>query len=100
MAPKTNVVTFRLDGEDHPVDLYDIDGVEWRDAKRASGYRTQVALLDAALVDKEFDAVAAFLWIVDRRSDPSLEYLTVLRRFNYGVVVNGEAEPSTTKPPD
>ncbi len=93
-ASRQNIVTFRLEGADLEVDLYGIDGIEWRDAKRASGYPTQMALVTGALEHREFDAAAALVWIVWRRSDPDIAYLDVMRRFTYAAVL-AEEEPSS-----
>ena len=95
MTANTNIVTFAVGGQEYLVDLYDIDGVEWRDAKRASGYPSQRALIEAALGPSDFDAVAALVWIVTRREDPSATYIDTLRRFSYGALA-GEDVQSTS----
>lgn len=95
--PKTNIVTFRVDGTDHPVDLYDIDGLEWKRARLATGLKPY-ELCQAALDEQpDFEAVAALLWIVQSRDNPRLKYDTVLKSFSYGAVVRDEdeGEPST-----
>lgn len=89
--PNTNLVTWTLGDENFTVDLYDIDGVEWTDMKRATGYKRQ-ELLQQALVDTEFDACAAFIWVIKRRQDPSVTYREVLKSITIRAV---EGETST-----
>lgn len=83
MADKdTNVVSWVVDGKRYDVDLYDIDGVEWRDAGRETRL-TQRQIMYQALVVKDFDAIGALLWIVRRRQEPELGYEDVLRGLTY-----------------
>lgn len=70
-------MTWSVNGEQVGLDLLDITGVEWRDARRASGMR-RPALVKAALVDKDLEAIAALLWIALRRQRPDLAYEGVL----------------------
>lgn len=92
-----HAITVALGDEQWEIDLYDIDGIEWRDAKRASGYPNQIALLDAVLGAGDFDAVAALVWIWRRRESPDLSYVEVLRSFSYGAI-NRSEEPSPNTP--
>lgn len=82
MAEDTNVVSWVVDGKRYDVDLYDIDGLEWRDACREARL-TQRQIMYQALVVKDFDAIGALLWIVRRRAEPALTYDDVLRGLTY-----------------
>jgi hypothetical protein len=82
VADDTNIVSWQVDGKRYDVDLYDIDGVEWRDAGRATGM-TQRQIMYQALVVKDFDAIGALLWIVRRRAESGLAYEDVLRGLTY-----------------
>lgn len=73
-----SIVSWEVNGERVDLDLLDMTGIEWRDAKVASGYLSQPVLLQAALLDKDLGAVAALLWVARRRTDPTLAYETVL----------------------
>ncbi len=81
----TNIVSWMVDGQRVDIDLFDIDGIEWRDAKRATGM-TQGELVQNAIVANDIEAVGAFLWLFRRREDPKLEYETVLRSLTFGVL--------------
>lgn len=107
MSAETNVVSWVVDGKRYDVDLYDIDGIEWRDAGRETRL-TQRQIMYQALVVKDFDAIGALLWIMRRRTEPDLAYEDVLRGLTYlslrntaGGLVNdepgddaGDAEPA------
>lgn len=98
MADKdTNIVSWVVSGTRYDVDLYDIDGVEWRDINRVTGV-TQAAAMRQALIPKEFDCIGAFIWIWRRRSEPGLTYDEVLRSLTYRTFESVEDEP--TGPPD
>lgn len=89
------VVTISANGSTETFDLYDVDGVEWRDMKRATGLsQTQ---LSAGLDEADFECTAAFLWVVRRRVEPTLAYIEVLRGLSLRTVGN-EEEPSSTGP--
>ncbi len=47
---------------------------------------SQTALVYNALDAKDFEAVAAILWIWRRRTEPGLEYETVLKGLSFGVL--------------
>ena len=97
----TNIVTWVLGDQRYTVDLFDIDGVEWRDAKRASGM-TQNQLVYLAVEQADLEAIAAILWIWRRREDPKLEYLAVLKGLNFRLLQDpgaGEEDGGTPDPP-
>ena len=75
---ESSVISWSVNGERVDLDLLDVTGIEWRDAKVASGYLSQPVLLQAALLDKDLGAIAALLWVARRRGDPTLTYDTVL----------------------
>lgn len=80
--PEYNIVTWVIDGQRYDVDLFDIDGVEWRDVKRATGMgQNQLVYLAVEQVDLE--AVAGFLWIWRRRQEPDLKYEAVLKSLSF-----------------
>ncbi len=95
---KTNIVSWRVGDHRYDIDLFDFDGIEWRDAKRATGM-TQPALLTSALLEGDFEATAALVWLLRRRSEPTLEYEDVLRSLSYGSTTRevgpggGDADP-------
>jgi hypothetical protein len=97
VAGDTNIVSWTVDGTRYDVDLADIDGIEWRDITRTTGL-LQTATLTQALIAKEFDCIAAFLWIWRRRTDPDLTYEAVLRSLKYRTFEKNEDE--ATSPPD
>lgn len=102
MAERTkNVVTWLIGDKRYDVDLFDIDGLEWRDAKRATGM-SQTAIVVNALDAKDFEAIAAILWLWRRRTEPGLEYEAVLKGLSFGVLgTEDDAEDgSTADPPD
>lgn len=95
----TNIVSWQVDGKRYDVDLYDVDGVEWRDACRETRL-TQRQIMYQALVVKDFDAIAALLWIVRRRTEPSLSYDDVLRGLTYLSLRNTAGGPIHSDPND
>jgi hypothetical protein len=97
---RTNVVNFRVDGVAYDVDLYDIDGTEWRDVKRATGMMRD-ELIVQAVTFKEFDCVAALLWIWRRRAEPELKYDEVLRALSLraGLPAEGDEPEADAAPP-
>lgn len=97
----TNVVTWLIGDQRYDVDLFDIDGLEWRDAKRATGM-SQNALVYSALDAKDFEAIAAILWIWRRRGEPGLEFEAVLKGLSFGVLGTEDDidEGPAADPPD
>lgn len=80
--PDYNVVTWVIDGRRFDVDLFDLDGTEWRDVKRATGMgQNQLVYLAVEQVDLE--AVAGFLWVWRRRQEPDLKYEDVLKGLTF-----------------
>lgn len=96
----TNIVTFTVDGVAYDIDLFDIDGVEWRDAKRASGMLQQEIIRQG--LAGELDAVAALLWVWRRRGEPGLTYEALLRSLSLksGLPVEGVQEADADPPPE
>lgn len=97
MTDRTNVVTWRIDGVDYAVDLYDIDGLEWRDAKRVTGLRQQ-EIVDRALGEKDWDAIAALIWVMRRREEPALAYEDVLKGLTYRAFMDDAGEDDSLPP--
>lgn len=96
-----NVVTYLIDDQRYDIDLFDIDGVEWRDAKRAAGM-SQNQLVYLAVEEKDLEAMAALLWIWRRRSEPALKYLEVLKGLSFGVIGSADdvdVDGGTPDPP-
>lgn len=89
----TNIVSWAVDGVRYDVDLYDIDGLEWRDITRATGL-LQSTVMSQALIAKEFDAIGALIWIWRRRNEPDLSFETVLKTLSYRTVKDADGEPS------
>lgn len=85
--PTKNVVAFAVAGKAYEVDLFDIDGLEWRDARNASGL-SQAEIVAGALnpSDLNFDALAALLWVWRRRDEAALTYEDVLGSLSYGAL--------------
>lgn len=100
MPPTKNVITWLIGDARYDIDLFDIDGIEWRDAKRASGMQ-QGQLLALAVVEKDLEALAAILWIWRRRKEPKLEYEDVLKGLSFGVLGSDDtaAEEGAADPP-
>lgn len=97
---KANVVTWVIAGHRYDVDLFDIDGMEWREAKRATGM-SQNAIVFQALNDKDFESIAALIWLSRRRTEPDLEYESVLKGLSFGVLgFDDDDDGTTADPPD
>jgi hypothetical protein len=96
-----NVVTWVIAGQRYDVDLFDIDGMEWRDAKRATGM-SQNAIVFQALDAKDFESIAVLIWIWRRRTEPDLAYESVLKGLSFGVLGfdDDDDEGTTADPPD
>ncbi len=73
----SSLVSWTVNGKQVDLDLLDVNGVEWRDAKRVTGL-PQSDLIGGALVAKDIEAIAALLWIARRRDDPAIEYESIL----------------------
>lgn len=65
-----------LDGEKLAIDPMDIDGCEWRLAKKVTGL--PAGKIMQAATDMDFEAVAALVWLTKRRDDRECEYEAVL----------------------
>jgi len=85
----TNVVSWFVNGEPVDLDLFDISGLEWRAAKHVTGL-SQSGLLDAALREKDIEAIAAFVWIAAGRTGSDIDYLSVLASLNMRVLLPPE----------
>lgn len=70
-------VELTLDGEKIVVDPSDIDGCEWREVKKVTGLRPKGVFEGAAEMD--FEALAALVWVTQRRTDPGLDFEAVLK---------------------
>jgi len=89
-------IQLQVNGETVDLDVSDIDGVEWREVRKVSGFRPK-ELFDAA-TEMDFEAFAALLWVVRRRKDPTLEYDTVLKSLTLSSFQAGDDE--AVDPPD
>lgn len=98
MADDTNIVSWEVSGTRYDVDLYDIDGLEWRDITRATGM-TQAGVMRQALIAKEFDAIGALIWIWRRRTEPDLTFEATLKTLSYRTFTDAQDEEPTS-PPD
>lgn len=83
MGAETNVVTLEFPGTRLDVDLASFNGVDWRDAKRATGLHDKQLVLDA-IAYGDRDATAALAWLHLRRDDPEITYEATLRQCHYG----------------
>ncbi len=94
-----------VDGTEVVVDFLDLDGVEWRDLKRVTGLGRS-GLMTSALMDRDLDAIGAFIWIKRRRDEPGLTYEDTLRGLTLRALVPPEdaavdsEEEAETGPPD
>ncbi len=96
MAQQDPTLAITVDGQRHDIDITDIDGCEWAAVKKQTGLKPKTVIEDA--VDMDFEAVAALLWIVRRRTEPGLVYDDVLRSlslkaFHADGIEDGEADP-------
>ena len=89
MAEDTRIEV-SLDGETVAIDPTDIDGCEWRLVKNETGMRPKAVF--EAVEEMDFEALAALVWIVKRRDDPSLGYESVLSSLSIASFVNDDAE--------
>lgn len=99
MADDTQHVAWTVDGVRYDVDFYDIDGLEWRDIGRVTKL-LQTQVMAQAIYSTEFEAVAAFIWIVRRRTEPGLKYEDVLKTLSYNSLRRPDDEESEPAPPD
>lgn len=95
-----NVASWEVDGVRYDVDLFDIDGLEWRDITSVTRL-LQSQVMGQALLANEFEPVAALLWIVRRRVDKKVKYEQVLKSLTYRSLrrINAEEEGEAA-PPD
>ena len=87
----SSVVSWTVNDERVDLDLLDVSGTEWRDAKMAAGYQSQGVLLQEALVGRDLGAIAALLWVALRRADPTIEYDGVLASLSIRAMQPAEA---------
>lgn len=91
----TNFVTFAVDGTRYAIDTFDIDGIEWREAKRVSGLN-QDAIWQGALIQFDLECIGILIWMWRRRDEPGLVLDDVLRSVTFRsvsvVVADEEAE--------
>ena len=92
--PDDTAIELVLNGETVLIDPTDIDGCEWRTVKKETGLTPKSVFEGAGEMD--FEAIAALVWIVQRRDDPKLAFDTVLKSLSIGAfdVPDGEAAPS------
>lgn len=83
MGEAGNIVTLIFPGASIDVDLSTFDGVDWRDAKRATGLHDKEIVLDAVGFGDR-DATAVLAWLHFRRDDPEVTYEATLRQCHYG----------------
>lgn len=95
----TNVVTFAVGGKRYDVDLHDIDGVEWRDVRHATGMKAREVIRGALAMD-DFEALAGLLWIWRRRSEPELAFIEVLSGLKFSEFGDAGEEEQEADPPD
>lgn len=69
-----------VNGEPVTIDLSDIDGLEWRAIRQETGMRPRQ--LFQAAQDLDLEALAALLWVVQRRDRRDLQFDQVLGSIN------------------
>lgn len=62
----------------YEIDIFGIDGLEWRAAKRSIDRPLTEPQMAAAAIAGDLECVAALIWLARRRDEPSLEYDDVL----------------------
>jgi hypothetical protein len=72
---------WRIDGKPFEINFSHLDGVEIRDAKNAAGLTQQQLVTNAWF--GEFDALAAVIWVLRRRDEPTLSYEDVLKGLRF-----------------
>lgn len=77
-----------LDGQQITIDPTDIDGVEWRDIKQATGLTPKKAF--EAVSEMDMEALAALVWVVQRRDDEEVQYDEVLSGLNIGSFIGSD----------
>lgn len=96
---RTHVAAWSVDGVRYDVDFDDIDGLEWREVtQRTRLFQSQ--LMAQALRFNEFEAVAAFIWIVRRRADPGVKYDDILKSLTYRSLRRLDDEEGEPNPPE
>jgi hypothetical protein len=78
-------LSWLFNGEKVDIDLLDVLGTEWRDAKRWTGMAAG-PLQTAAVNDSDFEATAALIAIAMRRIDPAVQYEEVLAVLSFRVL--------------
>lgn len=67
------------------IEAADIDGLEWRDIKRATDGMTPKQVFQSA-AEMDFEALAALLWVVRRREEPKLTFDAVLKTLSFAAM--------------
>lgn len=93
-------VGVRIDDVVYVVDRDDLNALEWRAIKEATGLTPKHVIL--GLFELELEAVAAMVWIQRRRDEPQLAYNDVATHVTFGNLLTrdeidelaaGEAHP-------
>lgn len=94
----TNIVSLLVDDKRYDIDLFDIDGLEWRDVRRATHMKA-MEVVRAALHDTDLEAIAGLVWIWRRRTEPALTYEEVLKPLTLDSF-GAKDEETPADPPD
>lgn len=81
-----------VDGVPYEIEAADIDGLEWRDIKRATDGMTPKQVFQAAS-EMDFEAIGALLWIVRRRDEQGLTFDKVLKGLSFAALQDDGEEP-------
>lgn len=86
-------VTFTSD------DLSDLDGIEARDFRMATGMSIAKAFQALAMQESDLEVVAGLAWLIKRRSLPGISYESVLKSVKFkdleASVDEDDADPPT-----
>lgn len=97
VKPDTKKLEITVSGVPYVIEAADIDGLEWRDIKRATDGMTPKRVFQAA-GEMDFEAIAALLWIVRRREEDGLTLDAVLKTLSFAAFENDDEDDEPVDP--
>ena len=89
-------IGLRIDLGDRSIDVEfgDIDGLEWREIRKATGLKPQDAML--AVGELDLEVVGALVWVWRRRTEPDIGFDEVVKGLSLAAI--REVDGSDTVP--
>lgn len=90
---------FKVRDKVYEFDFGDVDGIESRDFRQATGLSFVQAVNSLAEGGIDLEPVGGIIWLIERRTNPKLKYEDVLKDLKFSDLIPADDDEEPDNPP-